>query len=96
VPCTQHWAVFRQHHKLPTLKAVLSASEQQLLADYYAGRLQPAQPAAEVAVSAAVRAQQYSWAKPEWGEYRQRAVVYADTVAVAKASAYGRGTLYQR
>ncbi|WIA41482.1 hypothetical protein OEZ86_008858 [Tetradesmus obliquus] len=36
------------------------------------------QPAGQTIVSAAASAQQYTWAKPEWGQYRRRAVVLAD------------------
>lgn len=52
---------------------------QQLLAAYYDGTLSHPQPAAaDTVVTAAVGAQQFDWAKPEWGQYRQRAVVHAD------------------
>ncbi|KAF6251030.1 hypothetical protein COO60DRAFT_692198 [Scenedesmus sp. NREL 46B-D3] len=50
---------------------------EQLLARYYAGKLQPAQPAGAGAVVAEASAQRFAWAKPEWGRYRLRAVVYA-------------------
>jgi hypothetical protein len=55
-----------------------SSTAEQLLADYYAGKLRPALPAAAGAVVREASAQQYPWAKPEWGRYRQRAVVAAD------------------
>jgi hypothetical protein len=64
---------------LHTLKRWRHASSraQQLLADYYAGKLSPPIPAAADVVTAAASAEQYPWAKPEWGQYRQRAVFYA-------------------
>jgi hypothetical protein len=55
-----------------------SSTAEQLLADYYAGKLRPAQPAAAGSVVKEASAQRFPWAKPEWGRYRQRAVIYAD------------------
>ena len=52
---------------------------QQLLAAYYAGTLpRPQTASADIVVTAAVGAEQFDWAKPEWGQYRQRAVVHDD------------------
>uniref|UniRef100_A0A383VUG7 ShKT domain-containing protein n=1 Tax=Tetradesmus obliquus TaxID=3088 RepID=A0A383VUG7_TETOB len=65
--------------KPPITKGPKLTRAQQLLAAYYDGTLpSPQTAAADVVVTAAVGAQQFDWAKPEWGQYRQRAVVHAD------------------
>ncbi|WIA21189.1 hypothetical protein OEZ85_000438 [Tetradesmus obliquus] len=72
------WGTGRQNRHADIRPRHTTATAQRLLADYYAGKLRPALPAAVGKVIREASAQQYAWAKPEWGRYRRRAVVLAD------------------
>jgi hypothetical protein len=56
----------------------MSDVAEQFLADYYAGCVKLPASDANIVVTSSVSAHQYPWAKPEWGQYKQRAVVEAD------------------